>query len=89
MSLSMTTGKLAVLAGRHPLIVGMLGSLMSLGVLAISLITLLASREAAVEHAHETSRNVTAVLVSNIARTIFTRSFSSPLTVVWSFLLPC
>jgi Flp pilus assembly protein protease CpaA len=54
----MTTGKLAVLAGRHPLIVGMLGSLMSLGVLAISLITLLASREAAVEHAHETSRNV-------------------------------
>ena len=72
----MTTGKLAVLAGRHPLIVGMLGSLMSLGVLAISLITLLASREAAVEHAHETSRNVTAVLVSNIARTIETSNNS-------------
>jgi diguanylate cyclase (GGDEF)-like protein len=72
----MTTGKLAVLAGRHPLIVGMLGSLMAFGVLAISLITLLASREAAVEHAHETSRNVTAVLVSNIARTIETSNNS-------------
>ena len=72
----MTTGKLAVLAGRHPLIVGVLGSLMALGVLAISLITLLASREAAVEHAHETSRNVTAVLVSNIARTIETSNNS-------------
>jgi diguanylate cyclase (GGDEF)-like protein len=72
----MTTGKLAVLAGRHPLIVGVLGSLMAFGVLAISLITLLASREAAVEHAHETSRNVTAVLVSNIARTIETSNNS-------------
>jgi len=40
--------------------------------MAISLVTLLASRDAAVEHAHETSRNVTAVLVSNIARTIET-----------------
>ncbi|VVE90359.1 sensor domain-containing diguanylate cyclase [Pandoraea bronchicola] len=72
----MTTGKLAVLAGRHPLIVGILGSLMSLSVLAISLITLLASREAAVEHANETSRNVTAVLVSNIARTLETSNNS-------------
>ncbi|VVD88424.1 diguanylate cyclase [Pandoraea communis] len=72
----MTIGKLAVLAGRHPLIVGILGSLMAFCVLAISLITLLASREAAVEHAHETSRNVTAVLVSNIARTIETSNNS-------------
>lgn len=72
----MTTGKLAVLAGRHPLIVGRLGSLMAFCVLAISLITLLASREAAVEHAHETSRNVTAVLVNNIARTIETSNNS-------------
>lgn len=71
-SVSITTGKLAVLAGRHPLIVGALGSLMALGVMTISLVTLLASRDAAVEHAHETSRNVTAVLVSNIARTIET-----------------
>ncbi|ASW00901.1 GGDEF domain-containing protein [Paraburkholderia aromaticivorans] len=45
---------------------------MALVVMGISLITLLASRDAAVEHAHETSRNVTAVLVSNIARTIET-----------------
>ncbi|PMS16156.1 hypothetical protein C0Z18_24510 [Trinickia dabaoshanensis] len=72
----MTPGKLSVLAGRHPLIVGTLGSLMALGVLAISLITLRASREAAIEHAHETSRNVTAVLVSNIARTIETSNNS-------------
>jgi diguanylate cyclase (GGDEF)-like protein len=71
-SVSITTGKLAVLAGRHPLIVGVLGSLMAIVVMAISLITLLASRDATVDHAHETSRNVTAVLVSNIARTIET-----------------
>jgi diguanylate cyclase (GGDEF)-like protein len=71
-SVSMTNGRLAVSAGRHPLIVGALGSLMALGVMAISLITLLASRDAAVEHAHETSRNVTAVLVGSIARTIET-----------------
>lgn len=70
LSISIATGKLAVLAGRHPLMVGALGTLMALGVMAISLITLLASRDAAVEHAHETSRNVTAVLVTNIARTI-------------------
>ncbi|MFL9869839.1 diguanylate cyclase [Paraburkholderia fungorum] len=45
---------------------------MALGVMVISLVTLLAARDAAVEHVHETSRNVTAVLVSNIARTIET-----------------
>lgn len=45
---------------------------MAVVVMALSLITLLASRAAAVDHAHETSRNVTAVLVSNIARTIET-----------------
>nr|WP_081771636.1 sensor domain-containing diguanylate cyclase [Paraburkholderia nodosa] len=45
---------------------------MALGVLAISLFTLWASRDAAIEHAHETSKNVTAVLVSNIARTVET-----------------
>ncbi len=76
MSVSISTGKLAVLAGRHPLIVGALGTLMALGVMAISLITLLAARDSAVEHAHETSRNVTAVLVSNIARTIETSNNS-------------
>jgi diguanylate cyclase (GGDEF)-like protein len=75
-SVSITTGKLAALAGRHPLIVGALGSLMALGVMAISLITLLASRDAAVEHAHQTSGNVTDVLVNNIARTIETSNNS-------------
>ena len=45
---------------------------MALGVMAISLATLLASRDAAIQHAHETSRNVTAVLATNIARTIET-----------------
>ncbi|QIE25347.1 sensor domain-containing diguanylate cyclase [Caballeronia sp. SBC2] len=54
------------------MIVGVLGSLLAVVVIAISLVTLLASRDAAVDHAHETSRNVTAVLVSNIARTIET-----------------
>ncbi|WP_395062837.1 diguanylate cyclase [Paraburkholderia silvatlantica] len=72
MSVSTSTGKLAAWAGRHLLIVGILGTLMALGVMAISTATLLAARNEAVEHAHETSRNVTAVLVSNIARTFET-----------------
>lgn len=45
---------------------------MSLGVMAISFVTLMAARDGAIAHAHETSRNVTAVLVSNIARTVDT-----------------
>ncbi|REE22958.1 diguanylate cyclase (GGDEF)-like protein [Paraburkholderia sp. BL27I4N3] len=76
MSFSITTGKLAVLAGRHPLIVGALASLMAVAVMAISVLTLLAARDTTVEHAHEMSRNVTAVLVSNIARTIETSDTS-------------
>ncbi|CAN0627535.1 Diguanylate cyclase [Burkholderia multivorans] len=43
---------------------------MALGVLSISLATLLAARDEAIEHAHDTSRNITAILVTNIARTI-------------------
>jgi diguanylate cyclase (GGDEF)-like protein len=75
-SVSLSTGKLAVLAGRYPLIVGALGTLMSLGVMAISFVTLMAARDGAIGHAHETSRNVTAVLVSNIARTVDTSNNS-------------
>lgn len=69
---SFTNKKLAVLAGRHPFIVGGLGSFLAVVGLAISLMTLLASRDTVVKHAHETSKNVTAVLVSNIARMIET-----------------
>jgi diguanylate cyclase (GGDEF)-like protein len=54
---------------------------MASGVMAISLATLLASRDAAIQHAHETSRNVTAVLATNIARTIET-SDNSLLTLI-------
>ncbi|WP_114811559.1 sensor domain-containing diguanylate cyclase [Paraburkholderia kururiensis] len=60
----------AVLAGRRPFIVGALGTLLAAGVLGVSLLTLVAARDTAIQHAHETSRNVVAVLSSNISRTI-------------------
>ncbi|MBY4751481.1 GGDEF domain-containing protein [Burkholderia dolosa] len=64
--------KIADWAGRNHLVVGALGTLMSLAALAISAVTLWAARSEVVEHAHETSRNVAAVLVSEIARTVET-----------------
>ncbi|RQZ10077.1 GGDEF domain-containing protein [Burkholderia sp. Bp9031] len=64
--------KIADWAGRHHLIVGALGTLMSVAALGISAATLWAARSEVVEHAHETSRNVAAVLVSEIARTVET-----------------
>ncbi|MFX1739311.1 diguanylate cyclase [Paraburkholderia sp. A1RI_3L] len=60
----------AVIAGRRPFIVGALGTLLATGVLGVSLLTLIAARDTAIAHAHETSRNVAAVLSSNISRTI-------------------
>lgn len=60
----------AVIAGRRPFIVGALGTLLAAGVLAVSLLTLVAARDTAIAHAHETSRNVVAVLSSNISRTV-------------------
>ena len=62
--------RLATSAGHHPLIVGALGTLLTFIVLAISVLTLWTNRETAVEHAHETSRNVAAVLASHISRTV-------------------
>ncbi|TGN94341.1 GGDEF domain-containing protein [Burkholderia sp. USMB20] len=64
--------KIADWAGRNYLIVGVLGTLMSLAALGISAATLWAARSEVVEHAHETSRNVAAVLVSEIGRTVET-----------------
>ncbi|MBR8289761.1 GGDEF domain-containing protein [Burkholderia cenocepacia] len=64
--------KIADWAGRNPLVVGALGTLMSLAALGISAVTLWAARSEVVEHAHETSRNVAAVLASQISRTVET-----------------
>ncbi|CAH2798080.1 MAG: GGDEF domain protein [uncultured Paraburkholderia sp.] len=63
-------GRAAVIAGRHPFIVGALGMLLAASVLGVSLLMLVAARDTAILHAHETSRNVAAVLSSNISRTI-------------------
>lgn len=60
----------AVIAGRRPCIVGALGTLLATAVLGVSLLTLVAARDTAIRHAHETSRNVAAVLSSNISRTV-------------------
>lgn len=62
--------RLTTLAGCHPLIVGTLGTVLTLIVLAISALTLLADRDTAIKHAHDMSKNVAAVLASNISRTI-------------------
>ncbi|MGY4730641.1 diguanylate cyclase [Burkholderia pyrrocinia] len=64
--------KLAILAAYHPLIVGTLGTVLTLIVLSISALTLWADRETAIEHAHDMSKNVVAVLAANISRTIET-----------------
>ncbi|AWG30352.1 GGDEF domain-containing protein [Burkholderia cenocepacia] len=64
--------KIADWAGRNPFVVGALGTLMSLAALAISAVTLWVARSEVIEHAHETSRNVAAVLASQIARTVET-----------------
>ncbi|CAH2932365.1 MAG: GGDEF domain protein [uncultured Paraburkholderia sp.] len=63
-------GRAAVIAGRHPFIVGALGMLLAASVLGVSLLMLVAARDTAILHAHETSRNVATVLSSNISRTI-------------------
>ncbi|WP_243460797.1 sensor domain-containing diguanylate cyclase [Paraburkholderia largidicola] len=57
-------------ASRYPFVVGAFGSVLATGVLAVSLLTLLAARDTAREHAHETSKNVAAVLSANISRTV-------------------
>ena len=62
--------RLVTSAGHHPFIVGALGTLLTFIVLAISVLTLWSNRETAIEHAHETSRNVAAVLASHISRTV-------------------
>ena len=72
MSASTSIEKIADWAGRNHLVVGALGTLMSLAAIGISAATLWATRNEVVEHAHETSRNVAAVLVSEIARTVET-----------------
>ncbi|KWA04453.1 GGDEF domain-containing protein [Burkholderia territorii] len=72
MPASISIEKIADWAGRNHLIVGVLGTLMSLAALGISAATLWAARTEVVGHAHETSRNIAAVLVSEIARTVET-----------------
>jgi len=62
--------RLTTLAGHHPFIVGALGTLLTLVVLSISALTLWADRETAIEHAHDMSKNVAAVLSSHISRTV-------------------
>ncbi|PQV44246.1 diguanylate cyclase [Paraburkholderia sp. BL21I4N1] len=69
------------------MIVGVLGTLMALAATAISLATLQAARNEALEHAHDTSGNVTSVLVSNIERT-FETSNNALLTLIAAWQNP-
>ncbi len=70
MPLRSSAQRLATLAGHHPFVVGALGTLLTLVVLSISVLTLWADRETAIEHAHDMSKNVAAVLASHISRTV-------------------
>jgi diguanylate cyclase (GGDEF)-like protein len=72
MSTSNSIGKIADWAGKNFLIVGILGTLMSAAAAGISIMTLAATRSEVIDHANENSRNVTAVLVSEITRTVET-----------------
>lgn len=59
-------GRVAVLAGRHPLAVGALGSLLALGAFALTLVTLAAGREDALDHARDTSRGALSILSNDV-----------------------
>jgi diguanylate cyclase (GGDEF)-like protein len=56
----------AVLAGRHPLTVGALGTLVALSACGLTLFTLADGRRDAIEHAHDTSRSVVSILNSDV-----------------------
>jgi diguanylate cyclase (GGDEF)-like protein len=58
--------RVAVLAGRHPLAVGALGTLLSLGAVGLTLVTLAAGRQDAIDHARDTSRSVISMLGSDV-----------------------
>lgn len=58
--------RVAVLAGRHPLSVGALGSLLALGAFALTLLTLAAARQDALDHARDTSLSVLSVLSNDV-----------------------
>ncbi|RQM44271.1 GGDEF domain-containing protein [Paraburkholderia bannensis] len=62
--------KISDWAGRNYLVVGAVGTVMSLSALAVSGAALWTSRSEAVRHAYDTSQNVTEVLVSEIGRTV-------------------
>ncbi|WP_343656474.1 diguanylate cyclase [Paraburkholderia caribensis] len=64
--------KIADWAGRNHLLVGAMGTLMSLAALGISAATLWAAHNEAVDRARETSRNVAAILATQIGRTVET-----------------
>ncbi|QJW80926.1 sensor domain-containing diguanylate cyclase [Burkholderia glumae] len=76
MSASTSLGKIADWAGRNFLVIGVLGTLMSVATSAISVMTLWAAHDEVITHAHENSRNVTAVLASEIARTVETSNMA-------------
>jgi hypothetical protein len=71
MPATLSIEKIADWAGRHHLVVGVLGTLMSVAALGISG-DVWAARSEVVEHARENSRNVAAVLASEVARTVET-----------------
>jgi diguanylate cyclase (GGDEF)-like protein len=58
--------RVAVLAGRHPLAVGALGSLLALGAFALTLVSLASGRQDALDHARDTSRGVISVLSNDV-----------------------
>jgi diguanylate cyclase (GGDEF)-like protein len=58
--------RVAVLAGRHPLAVGALGSLLALGAFALTLVTLAAGRQDALDRARDTSHGAISILSNDV-----------------------
>ncbi|HEY1998927.1 MAG TPA: sensor domain-containing diguanylate cyclase [Paraburkholderia sp.] len=60
--------RFAMRAVRHPLAVGAVGSVLALGAFALTLVTLVAARQDAIDHARDTSQSVISVLSSDVQR---------------------
>jgi diguanylate cyclase (GGDEF)-like protein len=61
---------MASVLSRHPLLAGMAGTVVAVLMASLSIVTLYQGRQSALEHAHETSANLVAIISTDIARDV-------------------
>src|ERR1700722_11286965 len=61
---------MASVLSRHPLLAGMAGTVVAVLMASLSIVTLYQGRQSALEHAHETSANLVAIMSTDIARDV-------------------